>query len=64
MKRVKFRISELIPVIEEEIDLFKQVKSNIERAKAVANLCHKSIGTKRLEIQEEERIRRELLKEI
>lgn len=62
MKSVKFISSEIIPILEEEIDLFKQGKSNIERAKAVANLSHKFIASKRLEIQEEERIRRKLLK--
>ena len=64
MKSVKFISSEIIPILEEEIDLFKQGKSNIERAKAVANLYHVFIDTKRLDIQEEERMRRGLLKAI
>ena len=64
MKKEKFVNTELMQILEKEIDLFKQGKSNIERAKAVANLCHKFIASKRLDIQEEERMRKELLKAI
>ena len=64
MKREKFVNTELMQVLEEEIDLFKQGKSNVERAKTIANLSHVFIASKRLDIQEEERMRRELLKAI
>ena len=62
MERHPFVNTNLIQTIEEEIELLEQGKSNIEQAKSVAKVAQRLISLKMLEIQEEEKVLRELIR--
>ncbi len=64
MKRHPFVNTNLIQTLEEEIELFKQGKSNVEQAKSIAKVAQRLISLKMLEIQEEEKVLGELLVKI
>jgi len=64
MKRHPFVNTNLIQTLEEEIKLFEQGISNVEQAKSIAKVAQRLISLKMLEIQEEEKVLRELLVKI
>ena len=64
MKRHPFVNTNLIQTLEEEINLIEQGKSSIEQAKSVVKVAQRLISFKMLEIQEEEKVLRELLRKI
>jgi hypothetical protein len=64
MKRHPFVNTNLIQTIEEEIKLLEQGKSNVEQAKSVVKVAQRLISLKMFEIQEEEKVLRELIKKI
>jgi len=64
MKRHPFVNTNLIQTIEEEIKLLEQGKSNVEQAKSVVKVAQRLISLKMFEIEEEEKVLRELIKKI
>jgi len=64
MKRHPFVNTNLTQTLEEEIKSFEKGKSNVEQAKSIAKVAQRMISFKMLEIQEEEKVLRELLKKI
>ena len=64
MKRHPFINTNLIQTLEEEIKLLEQGESNIEQAKSVLKVAQRLISLKMLEIQEEEKVMRELIRKI
>jgi len=64
MKRHPFVNTNLIQTLEEEIKSFEGGKSNIEQAKSIVKVAQRLISFKKLEIEEEEKVLRELLKKI
>jgi len=64
MKRHPFVNTNLIQTLEEEIKSFEKGKSKVEQAKSIAKVAQRMISLKTLEIQEEEKVLRELLKKI
>lgn len=61
MKRHPFVNTNLIQTLEEEIKSFEKGKSDVEQAKSIARVAQRLISFKKLEIQEEEKVLRELL---
>ena len=64
MKRHPFINTNLIQTLEKEIKLLEQGESNIEQAKSVLKVAQRLISLKMLEIQEEEKVLRELIRKI
>ena len=64
MKRHPFVNTNLIQTLEEEIKLLDQGKSSPEQAKSVIKVAQRLISFKMLEIQEEEKVLRELMRKI
>ncbi|MGB2763039.1 MAG: hypothetical protein WBC20_01370 [Candidatus Aminicenantaceae bacterium] len=64
MKRHPFVNTNLIQTLEEEINLLKKGKPNIEQAISTAKVAQRLISFKMLEIQEEEKVLKELLRKI
>jgi len=64
MKRHPFVNTNLIQTLEEEIKSFEKGKSDVEQAKSIAKVAQRLISFKKLEIQEEEKVLRELLRKI
>jgi hypothetical protein len=64
MERHPFVNTNLIQTLEEEIEHLDQGKSNVEQARSAAKVAKRLISFKMLEIQEEEKVLRELLKRI
>jgi hypothetical protein len=64
MKRHPFVNTNLIQTLEEEIKSFEKGKSNVEQAKSIAKVAQRMISLKTLEIQEEEKVLRELFSKI
>ncbi len=64
MKRHPFVNTNLIQTIEEEIKLLEDGKSNVEQAKSVVKVAQRLISLKMFEIEEEEKVLRELIKKI
>ncbi len=56
--------NEFIKILEEEIDLLRKENSDVERAKAIANLGKVFVESKKLDIQVEEDVLKDLIKEI
>ena len=64
MERHPFVNTNLIQTVEEEIKLLEQGKSDVEQAKSVVKVAQRLISLKMLEIQEEEKVLRELVRKI
>ncbi len=64
MKRHPFVNTNLIQTLDEEIKSLEQGKSDVEQAKSVVKVAQRLISFKMLEIQEEEKVLRELLSKI
>jgi hypothetical protein len=64
MKRHPFVNTNLIQTLEEEIDLLEKGESSVEQARSVVNVAQRLISLKMLEIQEEEKVLRELMRKI
>ena len=64
MKRHPFVNTNLIQTLEEEIDLLKKGESSVEQARSVIKVAQRLISLKMLEIQEEEKVLRELMRKI
>ncbi len=64
MKRHPFVNTNLIQTLEEEINLWDKGKSSPEQAKSVIKVAQRLISLKMLEIQEEEKVLRELMRKI
>jgi hypothetical protein len=64
MKRHPFVNTNLIQTLEEEIKSFEEGKSNVEQAKSIVKVAQRLISLKKLEIEEEEKVLRELLRKI
>jgi len=64
MKKHPFVNTTLIQTLEEEIKLFEQGEANVAQAKSIAKVAQRLISFKKLEIQEEEKILRELMRKI
>jgi hypothetical protein len=64
MKKHPFVNTNLIQTLEEEIGLLEKGESSVEQARSVVNVAQRLISLKMLEIQEEERVLRELMRKI
>ena len=64
MKRHPFVNTNLIQTLEEEIKSFEEGKSNVEQAKSIVKVAQRLISFKKLEIEEEEKVLRELLRKV
>ena len=64
MKRHPFVNTNLIQTLEEEINMLKQGESSVEQARSVVKVAQRLISLKMLEIQEEEKVLRELMRKI
>ncbi len=64
MKRHPFVNTTLIQTLEEEIKSFQEGKSDVEQARSVVKVAQRLISFKKLEIEEEEKVLRELLRKI
>jgi hypothetical protein len=64
MKKHPFVNTNLIQTLEEEIDLLEKGESSVEQARSVVNVAQRLISLKMLEIQEEEKVLRELMRKI
>jgi hypothetical protein len=64
MKRHPFVNTNLIQTLEEEINLLEKGESSAEQARSVIKVAKRLISLKMLEIQEEEKILRELMRKI
>ena len=64
MKKHPFVNTNLIQTLEEEIDLLEKGESSAEQARSVVNVAQRLISLKMLEIQEEEKVLRELMRKI
>lgn len=64
MKRHPFVNTTLIQTLEEEIKSIQEGKSDVEQARSVVKVAQRLISFKKLEIEEEEKVLRELLRKI
>ena len=64
MKKHPFVNTNLIQTLEEEIDLLEKGETSVEQARSVVNVAQRLISLKMLEIQEEEKVLRELMRKI
>jgi hypothetical protein len=64
MKKHPFVNTNLIQTLEEEINLLEKGESSVEQARSVVNVAQRLISLKMLEIQEEEKVLRELMRKI
>ena len=64
MKKHPFVNTNLIQTLEEEIGLLEKGESSVEQARSVVNVAQRLISLKMLEIQEEEKVLRELMRKI
>ena len=64
MERHPFVNTNLIQTLEEEIKRLEQGKASISQAKSVVRIAQRLLSLKKLEIQEEEKILGELLRNI
>ena len=64
MKKHPFVNTNLIQTLEEEIDLLEKGETSVEQARSVVNVAQRLISLKMLEIQQEEKVLRELMRKI